>query len=70
MLAAVGLYFLSITDQFTIASGDLLVLAGAFFWAAHVLIIGWLSPRSDSLKLALTQFMVCSSAESSNGDDI
>ena len=59
-LAAVGLYFLSITDQFTIASGDLLVLAGAFFWAAHVLIIGWLSPRSDSLKLALTQFMVCS----------
>ncbi len=59
-LAAVGLYFLSITNQFTIASGDLLVLAGAFFWAAHVLIIGWLSPRSDSLKLALTQFMVCS----------
>ena len=60
LLAAVGLYFLSITDQFTIASGDLLVLAGAFFWAAHVLVIGWLSPRSDSLKLALTQFMVCS----------
>ena len=60
LLAAVGLYFLSITDQFTIVFGDLLVLAGAFFWAAHVLIIGWLSPRSDPLKLALTQFMVCS----------
>lgn len=59
-LAAAGLYLLSITDQFTIAAGDLLVLVGAFFWAAHVLIIGWLSPRSDSLKLALTQFMVCS----------
>ena len=60
VLAAIGLYFLSITDQLTIAFGDLLVLAGAFFWAAHVLIIGWLSPRTDSLKLALSQFMVCS----------
>lgn len=60
LLAAVGLYLLSITDQFTIAFGDLLVLSGAFFWAAHVLVIGWLSPRMDSLKLALTQFMVCS----------
>ncbi|MGD9179069.1 MAG: DMT family transporter, partial [Desulfobacterales bacterium] len=44
-LAAIGLYFLSVTEQFTIDLGDLLVLIGAFFWAAHVLIIGWLSPR-------------------------
>ena len=59
-LAAAGLYFLSITAQFTIAWGDLLVLIGAFFWAAHVLIIGWLSPRMDALKLAITQFAACS----------
>jgi drug/metabolite transporter (DMT)-like permease len=52
-LAAAGLYLLSVTEQFTIAFGDLLVLIGAFCWAAHVLIIGWLSPRSDPLKLAL-----------------
>lgn len=58
-LAAVGLYFLSITASLTIAWGDLLVLAGAFFWAAHVLIIGWLSPRMDTLRLAITQFAVC-----------
>lgn len=59
-LAAAGLYFLSVTAQFTIAWGDLLVLIGAFFWAAHVLIIGWLSPRMDALKLAITQFAACS----------
>ncbi|KPJ75157.1 MAG: hypothetical protein AMJ54_15720 [Deltaproteobacteria bacterium SG8_13] len=60
VLAAVGLYFLSITDQFTIAFGDLLVLLGAFFWAGHVLLIGWMSPRMDPLKLAFTQFAACS----------
>ena len=60
LLAAVGLYLLSITDRFSIAFGDLLELIGAFFWAGHVLLIGWLSPRMNSLKLALAQFAACS----------
>ena len=60
ILAAIGLYFLSITEQFTIAFGDFLVLTGAFFWAGHVLIIGWMSPRMDPLKLAFTQYVACS----------
>ena len=59
-LAAIGLYFLSVTEQFAIALGDLLVLIGAFFWAAHVLIIGWLSPRINSIKLAFSQYLACS----------
>lgn len=60
ILAAVGLYFLSITKEFDISFGDLLVLIGAFFWAGHVLLIGWLAPRTDALKLAAAQFAVCS----------
>ncbi|MEN8781509.1 MAG: DMT family transporter, partial [Desulfobacterales bacterium] len=60
LLAAVGLYLLSVTDRFSIAFGDLLELIGAFFWAGHVLLIGWLSPRMNSLKLALAQFAACS----------
>jgi len=60
ILAAFGLYFLSITKEFHISFGDLLVLIGAFFWAGHVLLIGWLAPRTDSLKLAAAQFAVCS----------
>jgi len=60
ILAAIGLYFLSVTEQFTIEMGDLLVLVGAFFWAAHVLIIGWLSPRINPIKLAFSQYLACS----------
>lgn len=60
VLAAIGMYFLSVTEQFTIALGDLLVLIGAFFWAAHVLIIGWLSPRINPIKLAFSQYLACS----------
>ena len=60
ILAAAGLYLLTITAQFTIALGDFLELAGAFFWAGHVLIIGWLSPRIDPIKLAFFQYTACS----------
>lgn len=60
VLAAAGLYLLSVTAAFRIAYGDLLVLLGAFFWAFHVLIIGWLSPRIESVLLACIQFAVCS----------
>ena len=60
LLAAMGLYLLSVTAAFTIGFGDLLELAGAFFWAGHVLLIGWLSPRLDALKLSAVQFAVCS----------
>jgi len=60
VLAAIGMYFLSVTERFTISYGDLLVLIGAFFWACHVHIIGWLSPRQDPLKIAILQYIVCS----------
>jgi drug/metabolite transporter (DMT)-like permease len=59
VLAAAGLYFLSVTASFTIAFGDLLVLIGAFFWAGHVLIIGWLSPRTSAVRLAFFQYAAC-----------
>lgn len=60
LLAAIGLFFLSVTDKLTLQPGDLLVLIGAFFWAGHVLVLGWLSPQMNSLKLAFMQFAVCS----------
>ena len=60
LAAACGLYFLCITEKFTIAHGDFLELAGAFFWGAQILIIGWLSPRMDPLKLAAVQYTACS----------
>jgi drug/metabolite transporter (DMT)-like permease len=60
ILATVGLYFLSVTDSFTIAYGDFLELVGAFFWAGHVHIIGWLSRRIHPLRIAFVQFATCS----------
>ena len=60
LFAAAGLYLLSITQGFKIAFGDLLELLGAFFWAGHVLILGWLSPRMESALLAFCQFTACS----------
>lgn len=59
-LAASGLYLLSVTESFTLSFGDALELAGALFWAGHVLIIGWLSPRIDVLKIAFFQYVTCS----------
>jgi drug/metabolite transporter (DMT)-like permease len=41
------------------SSGDFLVFIGAFFWAGHVLLIGRLARRTDTLKLAAVQFSVC-----------
>ena len=60
ILAAVGLYLLSIGEEFTISPGDFLELLGAFFWAAHVLILGWLSPKIHTLRLAFFQNAICS----------
>lgn len=59
LLAVVGLYLLSVTDDFTLAYGDLLQLIGAVFWAGHVLLIGWLSPKMDALRLSIVQFFTC-----------
>ena len=59
-LAAVGLYFLSVTEELTLAPGDAWELAGAFMWAGHVLVLGWLSPRAKVIWLACIQYLVCS----------
>jgi len=60
ILAAAGLYLLSVSEQFTLAPGDAWEVAGAFMWAAHMLIIGWLSPRVNGIRLACAQYIVCS----------
>lgn len=58
-LAIVGLYFLSIHEDFSMTNGDLLVLVSAFFWASHILLIDRLTSRLDTFQLAFFQFFVC-----------
>lgn len=59
ILSLIGLYFLSISGNFTIDRGDLFVLICAIFFTFHVLFIAWLSPLMDSFALAVIQFSVC-----------
>lgn len=60
LIAIAGLYLLCVTDSFTIAKGDLLELAGSFFWAVHILLIGHFAGKVDALKLSAIQFATCS----------
>jgi len=60
LVATVGLYYLSITNNFTIQFGDLLQLIGAFFWASHIIVIGQFVKNTNPIKLSSIQFAVCS----------
>ena len=62
LMAAAGMYLLSVNEDFSISFGDVLELIGAVLWAGHIHLIGWLSPKTDSLRLAFIQFMVCAAA--------
>tara|TARA_R110002095_G_scaffold115536_5_gene100834 strand:+ start:1085 stop:1813 length:729 start_codon:yes stop_codon:yes gene_type:complete len=58
ILAVLGLYSLSIGPNLSMNYGDLLELIGAFFWTAHVIVIGWLSRKVDAIGLSICQFLV------------
>lgn len=57
-IAVIGLYFLSINEDFSIARGDLFQLICAIFFAAHILVIGYVAKSMDPLKLSLIQYFV------------
>lgn len=59
ILAVAGLYFLSVRENFTVSSYDLIVLAGAFVWAVHVHLIARYSDEVGPLRLSVIQFAVC-----------
>ena len=59
LVAAVGLYFLSINENFTIEFGDFLELVGAVFWGLHIIVIGSFVLKVDAVKLSSAQFAVC-----------
>ncbi len=58
-LAVLGMFLLSVGENFHIASGDWLQLAGAFVWGIHVLLVGFFASRYDPIRLAAIQFAVC-----------
>ena len=59
LLAVAGFYLLSVRSGLRLAPGDGLVLAGALFWAVHVLIVDRVVRRTCALRLAFQQFVLC-----------
>jgi drug/metabolite transporter (DMT)-like permease len=54
-LATLGLALLSLTANLSIQLGDVLVLACAFSFAAHILLLGHFAPRHNPILLTLGQ---------------
>ena len=61
-VAAVGLYFLSVGENFSVTYGDSLQLIGALFWAMHILAVDHFTSRVAPVVLACGQFLVCALA--------
>lgn len=57
-LSIVGLYLLCVTEN-SVQSSDFYVLACAVCYAVHILVIDYVSPRVDGVKLSCMQFFVC-----------
>lgn len=60
ILGAIGLYLLAIPSgaSFSINKGDFVVFIGAFFWAAHILVIDYFTKKVNPVKLSFMQFAV------------
>lgn len=58
-IAVIGLYFLSIRENFSIAAGDLLVLCCALVYTFHILVIDYYAGRADVVRMSCIQFFVC-----------
>ena len=61
LIAVGGLYFLCITESFSIRIGDVIILIAALFWACHILatdhfVVGL--SRRDVMKLCILQFLI------------
>jgi drug/metabolite transporter (DMT)-like permease len=59
-VAVVGMYFLTIPEgSGSLTPGDLYLLLGAFFWAAHIIVIDKFAPHVSPLRLSQAQFIIC-----------
>ena len=57
-IGVAGLFFLCVTSDFTVATGDMLLLAGYFGWAVQIFIIDHFAPKVNAAKLISVQFFV------------
>jgi drug/metabolite transporter (DMT)-like permease len=57
VLAFAGLYLVSVGGNYQMQTGDILVFISAVFWAMHLIVLSYLSPKYDFRLLAFGQFL-------------
>lgn len=57
-LAVAGLYFLCITEGFSLEKGDIYIFLCALVYALHILVIDHFAPKTDNVKMSCIQFLV------------
>lgn len=58
-IAVVGMYFICITETFTIGKGDLITAACPFAFALQILAVDQVIDRLDGVRLSMVQFGAC-----------
>jgi len=58
-LAIAGAFLLSTGGRFEARAGDAIELAGAVFWALHVIVLGKFASKFDALSFSVGQLAVC-----------
>ncbi len=58
VLAAIGLYFLCVSESFTVSTSDLILMLCALTYAVHIMFIDSFSTGCDSIAFSCVQFAV------------
>mgnify|MGYP001402861753 FL=1 len=59
LIAAAGMYFICINENFSVNYGDMIIFACACFFALHIITIERFSVLVDGVRMSLLQFAVC-----------
>lgn len=59
LMAVVGMYFLCMTESFSLTAGDTMVIICAVLFAVHILVIDHFSPKTEGVILSCIQLFVC-----------
>lgn len=59
LIAVCGLYLLCMSGSFSLQKGDILVMACAFLFSIHILVVDYFSPKGEGVKISCVQFLVC-----------
>ena len=58
VIAIVGLYFLCITESFSIGKGDIYIFLCALIYAGHIQVIDYFAPKTNGVKMSCIQFFI------------